>query len=300
MPLLLDQNTRIDEPSAITVGVFDGVHRGHAYLISRLMEEAKLRQLPSYVMTFMPHPAYVLSPDKAPRLLTPGDEKIQLLSHYVLDGIIQHEFTLDFARMTGREFLKYLKEKFNVQLLVLGHDHAFGRDQLRDDQRVLEYAEELNMEAVRVKPYVYKNRVVSSSLIRKMIELKQMDEANDFLGYDYFIEGQVIHGDKRGRQLGFPTANLQVHPRKLLPPAGVYAGYARIGFNIYKGLLNIGKRPTFQDATEQAEIHFPDFNGDLYDKKLKFYITDFLRDEIKFNTPEDLQRQIKKDLEALQ
>ncbi len=299
MPLLVDQNTKIEVPSAISVGVFDGVHRGHDYLISRLMEEARLRKLEPQVLTFTPHPAYVLSPGKAPRLLTPGDEKIELLSRYPLHHIIKHDFTDSFARMTGREFLKYLKDKYRVELLVLGHDHAFGSDFLRDDQTIRDIAGTLNMEMVRVKPYVYKNRIVSSSLIRQLIARKNIPQANDFLGYDYFLQGEVVHGDKRGRQLGFPTANLRVHSHKFLPPAGVYLGYSSIHFNIYKGLLNTGKRPTFRDATEQVEIHFPDFKGDLYGKKLKFYITDFLRDEIKFNHPEDLRRQIKKDLEAL-
>ena len=300
MPRLLRQNGRPDAPTAVVAGSFDGIHRGHRFLIDRTVESATQRGLQSLLITFDPHPLEVLRPQAAPRLLTTCHEKLHLLRQTSLDYLYFKKFDRDFASLTARQYLEWLRDTFAMRLLVVGYDHRFGSDRLSDHETLRRLGEKLGFDVLFVPPFRLDGRTVSSSLIRELVAGGRMRQANRFLGYPYLLFGRVVRGSRFGRKIGFPTANIRPESaRKLLPPSGVYYVQVLLDGRWQKAVMNIGVRPTVEGTYRQIEVHIPDFEGDLYGRMLKTRILDFLRPERKFDSIEALRAQIALDVETV-
>jgi len=287
-------------PSCVaTVGFFDGVHVGHRFLIEKLKNIAHEEQLPSVVITFDTHPRKVLHSDFQPKLLTTFEEKMEQLSTTGVDICAVLNFTREMSELSAYEFLKdILRDLFHVQTLLVGYDHRFGHNRAEGFEEYQKYGEELGIKVVRAERYSTPELVhVSSSIIRKALERGDIDLANRLLTYPYSFSGKVKNGFKVGRTLGFPTANLEpLDCDKLLPAVGVYAVRVKYDEMFYKGMMDIGFRPTFGDSHQLfIEVHIIDFDKNIYQEILKIEFIQRLRDEIKFNNVEELIEQMEKD-----
>ncbi|MBP8945098.1 MAG: bifunctional riboflavin kinase/FAD synthetase [Paludibacteraceae bacterium] len=287
-------------PSCVaTVGFFDGVHVGHRFLIEKLKAIAHEEQLPSVVITFDTHPRKVLHSDFQPKLLTTFEEKMEQLSTTGVDICAVLNFTREISELSAYEFLKdILRDLFHVQTLLVGYDHRFGHNRAEGFEEYQKYGEELGIKVVRAERYSTPELVhVSSSIIRKALERGDIDLANRLLTYPYSFSGKVKNGFKVGRTLGFPTANLEpLDSDKLLPAVGVYAVRVKYNEIFYKGMMDIGFRPTFDDSHQLfIEVHIIDFDKNIYQEILKIEFIQRLRDEIKFNNVEELIEQMEKD-----
>jgi len=287
-------------PSCVaTVGFFDGVHVGHRFLIEKLKNIAHEEQLPSVVITFDTHPRKVLHSDFQPKLLTTFEEKMEQLSTTGVDICAVLNFTREMSELSAYEFLKdILRDLFHVQTLLVGYDHRFGHNRAEGFEEYQKYGEELGIKVMRAERYSTPELVhVSSSIIRKALERGDIDLANRLLTYPYSFSGKVKNGFKVGRTLGFPTANLEpLDCDKLLPAVGVYAVRVKYNEMFYKGMMDIGFRPTFGDSHQLfIEVHIIDFDKNIYQEILKIEFIQRLRDEIKFNNVEELIEQMEKD-----
>jgi len=287
-------------PSCVaTVGFFDGVHVGHRFLIEKLKNIAYEEQLPSVVITFDTHPRKVLHSDFQPKLLTTFEEKMEQLSTTGVDICAVLNFTREMSELSAYEFLKdILRDLFHVQTLLVGYDHRFGHNRAEGFEEYQKYGEELGIKVMRAERYSTPELVhVSSSIIRKALERGDIDLANRLLTYPYSFSGKVKNGFKVGRTLGFPTANLEpLDCDKLLPAVGVYAVRVKYNEMFYKGMMDIGFRPTFGDSHQLfIEVHIIDFDKNIYQEILKIEFIQRLRDEIKFNNVEELIEQMEKD-----
>lgn len=278
-------------PSCCTIGSFDGVHQGHKFVVSQVMEQAKKRGLTSLVVTFSNHPLKVLRPDFRPQLLTLEDEKVELLKETGVDGIALLEFTKELSQLSAREFMqKILKEQLNAKVLIIGYDNHFGHDHKTFDDYV-EYGKELGIEVIKNTelPSDFK---ASSTAVRNALNQGDILAANKILGYPYYIKGKVVNGFHIGRKIGFPTANIEVPSDKLIPMDGVYCVKALD----HIGMMNIGYRPTLDNGPQRSlEVHLLDFDGNLYGDEIKIEFLKFLRGEKKFDSIEQLQQQLKLD-----
>lgn len=274
-----------------TIGSFDGVHQGHQFVVSQVMEQAQKRGLASLVVTFPNHPLKVLRPDFKPQLLTLADEKTELLKKTGVDSIALLEFTKELSMLSAREFMqKILKEQLNVEVLIIGYDNHFGHDRKTFIDYV-EYGKELGIEVIQNKelPADFK---ASSTVVRNALNEGNIDIANKVLGYSYYIKGKVVNGFHVGRKIGFPTANVETDPDKLIPANGVYCVKA-LG---HIGMMNIGYRPTMDNGPQKSlEVHLLDFEGDLYGDEIKIEFIKFLRPERKFDNIEELIKQLEED-----
>lgn len=296
--------------NAATIGTFDGVHRGHRYLLRQLREQAAERGMATMAMTFLLHPAVTLGHPAPPQLCKLVD-KVERLRQEV-DDVEVLDFDADMARLTAREFMQYLRDEYGVRLLLLGHDHRFGRPSPDDDDE--RDGRELGIEIVRALPLPISETdptlgTISSSAIRRALIEGRLDDANDWLGGPHALSGPVVRGHQVGRTLGFPTANLRCD--QLLPKAGVYAVWVTEIPDMFPepallpeaglaALLNIGHRPTVQNGSElSVEVHIPGFSGDLYNRYLRLDLLRRLRDEQQFPSLEALQKQIALDIETL-
>ncbi|NPA43321.1 MAG: bifunctional riboflavin kinase/FAD synthetase [Chlorobi bacterium] len=285
-------------PKVISVGAFDGIHRGHRFVIERMAEERARTGFASLLFTFDPHPRQVFRGKRQFKLLTVKPEKIQLLAPMPLDYVVFHPFDRDFAAMTGADFLRYLKEKYGLKILLLGYDHVFGSDRLADDDRIREIASALDVDVKRLPPVIIDDKPVSSTLIKQYLGEGRLEDANRLLGYPYLIKGKVVHGSRFGRRIGFPTANIRpVSEDKFIPAPGVYAVEAEWDGQPYPGVMNIGVRPTVDGTRLQLEVHLLDFEGDLYGQILDVYLRAYLRPELTFDSVDDLRVQIGRDIE---
>lgn len=277
--------------SVCTIGSFDGVHQGHRFVVSQVMEQAKERGLTSLVVTFSNHPLKVLRPDFRPQLLTLEDEKVELLKETGVDGIALLEFTKELSQLSAREFMqKILKEQLNAKVLIIGYDNHFGHDHKTFDDYV-EYGKELGIEVIKNTelPSDFK---ASSTAVRNALNQGDILAANEILGYPYYIKGKVVNGFHIGRKIGFPTANIEVPSDKLIPMDGVYCVKALD----HIGMMNIGYRPTLDNGPQRSlEVHLLDFDGNLYGDEIKIEFLKFLRGEKKFDSIEQLQQQLKQD-----
>lgn len=278
-------------PSVCTIGSFDGVHQGHRFVVSQVMEQAKKRGLTSLVVTFSNHPLKVLRPDFRPQLLTLEDEKVELLKETGVDSIALLEFTKELSQLSAREFMqKILKEQLNAKVLIIGYDNHFGHDHKTFDDYV-EYGKELGIEVIKNTelPSDFK---ASSTAVRHALNQGDILAANKILGYPYYIKGKVVNGFHIGRKIGFPTANIEVPSDKLIPMDGVYCVKALD----HIGMMNIGYRPTLDNGPQRSlEVHLLDFDGNLYGDEIKIEFLKFLRGEKKFDSIEQLQQQLKLD-----
>lgn len=282
-----------------TIGFFDGVHLGHNHLIKQVMSEAHNRDMKSMAITFSAHPQKTLSPQHAPKLLTTLDEKLDLLTKTGLDYVAVLDFTPDMAQMSARDFMQQvLAKQLGGRALVIGYDHHFGRPQGENFQDYQKFGDEMGINVVQATEFTTpENLHFSSSQIRKALQAGDIATANRLLGRPYSIKGTVVHGQAIGHKLGFPTANLDIHPDKLLPKDAAYAVKVHLNGHSHIGMLYIGKRPTFEGLTEQrVEVNIIDFNGEIYGQTLKIEIMHFLRGEQHFDSTEALAAQLQRDL----
>lgn len=284
-------------PCAATIGCFDGVHCGHRYLIEQVCSTAKELDLKSAIITFPVHPRQVIHTDYVPELLSCPEQKISLMRDIEADYCIIMPFTSELSQLSAKEFMKVLKDRYNVQALVVGYDHRFGHNRSESFADYCCYGAELGMEIIKALPLQKNNTYISSSTIRRSLKEGDIKCANDFLGYNYYITGNVVEGHKIGRKIGFPTANITPScPEKLIPANGVYAVNVIIENKNYPGMLNIGNRPTLGNGNERSiEVNIFDFDKDIYGNKIQIEFIDRVRPETKFSSLEELKQQLEKD-----
>jgi riboflavin kinase/FMN adenylyltransferase len=301
---IIYQKENVNFPPCIaTVGFFDGVHTGHRFLIEELKTLARVRNLKSAIITFAVHPRKVLKADFQPKLLTTLSEKLKQLGTTDADICVVLDFTAEMAGLSAYEFLKtILKEHYNVQALLVGHDHRFGHNRTDGFAEYKKYGEQLGMEVIQAERFSTSDiRHISSSTVRLALQQDDISTANRILTYAYSLTGKVTEGFKVGRGIGFPTANLQVTDSdKLIPSRGVYA--VRVHWNgaAYKGMMNIGTRPTLTNSDRVSlEVNIFDFDEDIYNQTLEVEFIQKIRDEQKFNGVDELAEQLKKDREKV-
>lgn len=292
------ENLRHSEACAATVGSFDGLHKGHIKIIDRLKNIADDNNLCSALVTFDPHPKLVVGKQGNVRLLTTIDEKISILEDTGINKLIIIHFDHAFSQMRYDTFIKQvLVDKIGARAIVIGYDHAFGRDREGNYESMEVLSQKHNFLLEEVSPFRMGGQVVSSTLLRRIISSGDVDQAAKYLNRYYELTGVVKKGHARGKNLNFPTANLQtLNPHKLIPANGVYA--VDVGFEntTYKGMLNIGMTPTFSNEKNfSIEVHIIDFDADIYNKELTVFFKKRLRDEIKFDSVEDLVTQLELD-----
>jgi len=296
-------NIEFDQNTVLTIGTFDGVHRGHKTILSRLNEIAHENDLRSVVMTMDPHPQIVLqkSGRKPISLLTNINERVSEFRKAYIDACVVMTFSYEFSQIPAEEFIReYLVKKVGLKKILIGYDHMFGKDRDGDQSLLEELGEELDFTVERLEPMQDDDVIISSTKIRKALIEGEIELANEMLGYEYKLQGTVVHGDNRGKDLGFPTANiLPPNISKLVPGNGVYIVSAEIDGKSYYGMTNVGTRPTFHDAdARNIEVHFLDLDKDLYDREITIQFLKFIRNEKKFNGADELVTQINKDKET--
>ncbi len=287
--------------SAVTLGVFDGIHRGHRRIIDSLIHCKDTGSARScYLITFDPHPVVVTHSRIMPPVLTTIEERISLLRTFPLDGVLVIHFDPEVADTDYRVFLdKYLLKALDMKVLLLGYDCHFGRNREGTPERVSVEAKKKGFQVRVIPPVKRDGEIVSSSVIRNKLLKGDLEKANDLLGHPYTIAGRVIRGHGMGRTIGFPTANLTIeNPVKLWPPGGVYAVSVQMGEKFHHGMMNIGKAPTLkqlQDGMREIEVHIFEFNEDLYDQNLIVHCHAFLREERPFPSAGALIEQLESD-----
>lgn len=284
--------------AAVTVGTFDGVHRGHLDLIERLVACAGERHLHSVAITFEPHPLEVVNPAAAPPLLTVGDEKLDVLVQTGLDHVVVLAFTHDLAALSATEFVdQVLRDRFRMQHLLIGHDHGFGRDRAGNAAVLQSLGASRGFSVDVVEPVAAEDgRWISSTAIRRSVAGGDLPRAAELLGRPYSISGVVVPGAARGRALGFPTLNLShPSPRKLLPPDGVYAVRVSTRDGTFGGMMNLGPRPTFGELDRSIEAYLFDVSGDFYGQLVRLDVIKRLRDTHAFASADALVHQIRLD-----
>jgi len=289
-----------ERETALTVGVFDGVHLGHQHLLRKLIEQASREGLIPGVITFDRHPEEVLSPDKKLIYLTDLEQRKELIRASGIQLIVILSFTPELSQLTAREFIQLLRKYLKLRLLVIGPDFALGRNREGNVEALQALGSELGFRVLLVPPFKVGEEVVRSTLIRQALVGGELEKVARLLGRNFTVRGKVIPGAARGKELGFPTANIWPNSLKVLPPDGVYATQVRVGERTFPSVTNIGVRPTFGGGERWIEVHIPDFQGDLYGKKLSLEFVKWLRDELRFACPEDLQNQIARDIREAQ
>lgn len=287
--------------SAIAIGSFDGVHLGHKSVIGRLLLLAKKKRLAPVIVTFDPHPRMVLSPEKFFILTTPQEREL-LLRSYQVELLVHIRFTLSFSRITYERFVSdYLVRTLGAKLLVVGYDHHFGSDREGNPHKLMELSKELGVETEVVDSVSVGGTVVKSSEIRTLLMNGKVEDANKFLGHNYMVIGRVTPGRGMGRIIGFPTANLDIPSYKLLPPDGIYAGRAGVGFRVptIPAAIYIGSAPTFRPHPKMFEVHLIGWEGDLYGSWLSVEILSRIREDRTFRTSDELRSQIGMDVERI-
>lgn len=290
--------------TVLTVGTFDGVHAGHKVLINTVIERAKQRNARSVIITFDPHPREIINPGSSGiKLLSSLKERSELLADLGVDEMIVIEFDRDFSLLTSEEFVRdIIWEKIGISEFVIGYDHHFGRNREGTIETVQKLGKELGFDSHVVSKQEVGDKTVSSTAIRKAIQDDgDMKLANKFLERNYILSGTVVHGEKRGKKIGFPTANIQPgNKNKVIPKRGVYAVWVRINNQYFGGMMNIGIRPTFEESEERLEVHIFDFNRDIYGKEVLIQFVDRIRDERSFSGIEQLKSQLKQDQDTAQ
>ena len=287
----------LNSPSIITIGTFDGVHIGHKKIIDQLTSISSKEQLTSILLSFFPHPKMVLQNDRELKLINTIAEKEELLNNLDLDYLVIKEFTKDFSRLSALEFVRdILVNKLNAKHIIIGYDHHFGRNRTANIEQLKEFGLLYDFKVTEILAQDINDIAISSTKIRQALINGEIQLANKFLGYDYFFNGNVVHGNSIGKTISFPTANIEVdEPYKLVPKNGVYIVKTIINEKLIFGMMNIGVNPTFDGTKQSIEIHFLNFNKNIYNKKLTIYMISRTRDEKKFNSVEDLKKQLELD-----
>ncbi len=284
--------------SWLTIGVFDGVHRGHQEILSNLTAGAHQIDAPAVVLTFWPHPAVVLGKRYDLKTLTTPEERAELLGAQGVDVVITQPFTPDFAKLSAEDFMRRATRSLGLRSLWIGYDFALGHNREGDLERLTELGKEFGYEVQAVGPVKNGSDVLSSSLIRQRIREGNVSRAAENLGRYYALSGPVIHGDGRGRKINIPTANIDYPKDKVIPANGVYACWAWIREEKHPAAINIGINPTFtpDKQTPSVEAHILDFDRDLYDQELKLEFVQYLREELKFDSVDALLENIHEDI----
>ncbi|HWY37709.1 MAG TPA: bifunctional riboflavin kinase/FAD synthetase [Bacteroidia bacterium] len=290
--------TKINNP-VVTIGTFDGVHEGHRKIIDRLNKAKKELGGESFIFTFHPHPRQVLFPGQTDlKLLTLTGEKLQLLEKAGIDHVLVYPFDKEFSRLSAQDYVKkILVDSIGVKKLIIGYDHKFGNNREGNMEALEKFSAQYGFVVEEIPPYEIDHSNVSSTKIRKALEQGDIQTANSFLGYDYFISGRVVEGKKLGRTLGYPTANIEVADKsKLIPQNGIYAVTTIIDGARYKGMMSIGFNPTTDtDNKVKIEVNIFNFDKDIYGKEIAVHFCKRLRSEEKFNSLEELKKQLEED-----
>ena len=303
------------ENAAITIGTFDGVHTGHLQIIQQVKKEALISEGESVIITFDPHPRMVLNQKKnlpPIKLLTTPWEKTELLAKQEIDHLVIVPFTLEFSNQSAKKYISdFLVRRFHPKTIIIGYDHRFGNNREGDYHLLEKYQQDYHYKVKEIPEHVLNHVTISSTKIRTALKEGDINTAKECLGYDYFFEGKVVDGNKLGRMLGYPTANLQIkNPNKLIPENGIYAVNLAIAKesvtedslfvpeSFHQGMMSIGFRPTIADNRRTIEVNIFDFNEDIYGRIVRVYVKYFLRPEEKFDSMEELQEQISLDEKA--
>ncbi|MEI7811585.1 MAG: bifunctional riboflavin kinase/FAD synthetase [Ignavibacteria bacterium] len=287
-----------DNNTTVTIGTFDGFHRGHQNIIDLLVNHVRLFGGRSLLITFEPHPRSVLSKDFQLKLLTTPEEKLKLIENSGVQNVLVMKFNHEFSELTYEEFVKNLIiGKIGIKELIMGHDHCLGKDRGGDENRIMLLGRKFGFSVQPVPAVRILDEVVSSTKIRQALLSGDIEKANNFLGCCYSFSGNVVHGAERGRTLGFPTANIELNDKnKIIPANGVYFVEAEVAGSKHYGIMNIGIRPTFSDvAGVMIEIHILNFDKDIYTQNFRVNIIRKIRDEIKFSSVDRLIEQINSD-----
>lgn len=297
--IFLDEATKLSGRAVATVGFFDGVHSGHRYLIDRLKAVARENNCMSMIITFDKHPRQVLNSDYKPMLLSTLDEKLNLLSQTGIDCCVVLPFTADMADLSAHDFMKtILSERLSVATLMIGYDNRFGHRREDGYEQYVAYGKELGISVIDSDSFSYGNGSVSSSMVRRFISAGDVKRAAECLGRPYSLSGMVVHGEAKGRTIGFPTANIvPADADKLIPDGGVYAVLVSLddSSTMLNGMMNIGSRPTFDGKMQTLEVHIFDFDGDIYKHSLRVFFIKKIRNERCFSSPDELAKQLETD-----
>jgi len=332
---LFSSKNKISEPTCATIGVFDGVHLGHQFLLKNMQQNAFLSGLKSLVVTFKNHPQFFFSNarhserseesrentnrfthfgrEKLPlvemtdsfKLLTTENEKIDLISELNPDFTLLLDFNKEISAMKAADFLLFLKNNYSLKKLIIGYNHSFGSDRIRNFEQYKSIGKNLDIEIVQCAPAPLScgdgggERFISSSAIRKLLLNGDIEAANAMLGRKYSLSGVVIEGEKNGQKIGFPTANLAVLPQKLIPKVGVYSVDVLQKNRHFNGMLYIGNRPTLDGKNQTIEVNIFDFNENIYNENITLFLKKFIREDKKFNSLSELKKQLIKDKKKL-
>ena len=290
-------NFSINCESIITIGTFDGVHKGHQKILKKLIKESSKLNLESIVLTFFPHPRIVLNPNSPLKLINTIDERSSLFENSGIDTLITHPFDKNFSELSPEEFVKnILVNKLNIKKILIGYDHRFGKNRTAGIKDLKKLGLKYNFNVIEISAEEQNNISISSTKIRNSIIEGNIRKANSFLGYDFSLRGKVIKGNKIGRTIGFPTANLEINEEyKLIPKNGVYLIYTKFEKQVFFGMMNIGVKPTLKFKKESIEVNLFDWEKDIYGEFIEVFFLDYIRDEKKFDSLIELTHQIKID-----
>lgn len=295
MKIYTNLNDFKEEKTSIATGFFDGVHLGHQKILNCLKEKAQASNSQSVVLTFTPHPREIINSQYELERLTTLDEKIQLIKKHGIQHLVLLPFNEEILKISSFNFIQnILIKEMNISQLIIGHNHRFGNTITNDFNYIKEYSKQKNFLLYHVKAENFETKNISSSEIRNFLHKGKIEKANYFLGYNYFISGNVVGGSQIGRSIGFPTANIEIGTStKLIPKNGVYAVWVEIANNHYQAMLNIGNRPTIgNDLKRTIEVNIFDFDRNIYNESIKLKFVKKLRDEKKFNGIDELKKQL--------
>lgn len=285
-----------EKPLALSLGMFDGVHLGHKYIIDELKKVGSENDLETSILTFWPHPRFVFNPNEDLKLLNTIEEKKVLMEKYGINYLFVKEFDDEFRNLTGEEFVRQiLIKKLNVKYLIIGYDHSFGKNKSGNFELLQKMSTELDFEVEQMEAINIHENNISSTKIRNALLAGNIKDANEMLGYTYSVSGTVVHGKKLGRTIGYPTANIETDSIKLLPKKGAYIVEVFVKDHHYKGMLSIGTNPTVNGEKLTVEVFILDFEGDIYDEKITVKFRDFLHEEIKFEGLDKLIERLDED-----
>ncbi|MBR5673590.1 MAG: riboflavin biosynthesis protein RibF [Muribaculaceae bacterium] len=295
---VLGENDRLPQGSTVaTIGMFDGVHRGHVTLVDFLKQQAEAQNKQSLVITFMRHPRQVLHPDDNLKLIMPLEDRLAQIEALSPDLLLPLEFTPELSKLGSEQFIELLRDRYGVNVLVTGYNHRFGHNNRETFEDYCRHGERLGVKVVKAPEYLGKYAPVSSTIVRGLIAAGRVVDAMHCIGRPFALKGKVVHGFHNGRGLGFPTANVgEVDPQMLLPHNGAYAVLAYIDNQMLQGMANIGKRPTLDNGSKLSiEVNLFDFDEDIYGKEITLEFISFLRLEFKMCGLDELKKQLTHD-----
>ena len=288
---------KLSKATIATIGTFDGIHIGHQKILNSLARFAGENSLKSVVITFDPHPRKIINKKNSIGLINTIEEKKEKLKTLGIDYLIVQKFDEKFSETEANKFVEILKNNINIKKLIVGYDHRFGKNRNADINDLKKYGKELNFEVIEIDALEIEEVNISSTKIRSAIKDGNIQLANSYLGYNFFLGGEVVKGHSRGKELGFPTANLKIDKDKIIPKNGVYLVKSKIDHQDIYGMMNIGYNPTFNNKSKKIETHFFNLNKNLYGKIIKIELLEYIREEKRFETVDDLIQRLKLDRE---